>query len=105
MRIHAEFESIDIADIICSEIKSTVPGIHRISITDRSSPSPYAVSSFPTFAQGINGVQPYVTEISHTVNGPSNSPVKVEIICDPQSSGAIKRGLISKGGLSVRELS
>ena len=64
MDIQAEFESVDIADIVCTNIKNNVPGIHRISITDRGFPTPYGSSVRTIISQGVNNVQPYVTEIS-----------------------------------------
>lgn len=107
MDIQAEFESVDIADIVCTNIKNNVPGIHRISITDRGFPTPYGSSVRTIISQGVNNVQPYVTEISQPsvpVNSYSGS-AHVSIKCDPQSANAVKRRLISRGGHSVKELS
>lgn len=107
MNIFAEFENIDMADIACTNIRNNVTGVHRISITDKSFPNPYGTRSMTTFAQGVNNLQPYVTEISvPSENDRSYSgSAHVSIKCDPQSAAAVKRRLISRGGHSVKELS
>ena len=107
MDIYAEFENIDMADIACTNIRNNVTGVHRISITDKSFPTPYGSSVKTIISQGTNNVQPYVTEIqqpSVPVNSFTNS-AHVKIKCDPQSAAAVKRRLISRGGLSVKEQS
>ena len=103
-KIYAEFESFDLADFACRNLKSNVNGIQRISITDKRQPEPYAVNAITSFGQGVNTVQPYVTVISE-MKHPHGSAASVNIICDPVSIAPIKKQLISKGGLSVKVLS
>ncbi len=103
-KVYAEFESLDLADLACSRIKNTVPGIQRISITDKRLPQSFDMSSYTYVGQGINRVQPYVTVISDEHNTAYGS-ARVDIICDPLAVPSIKRQLISKGGLKVQELS
>lgn len=107
MNIFAEFENIDMADIACANIRNNVTGVHRISITDKSFQSPYGMKTMTTFAQGVNNIQPYVTEISmpHENLSSYTGSAHVSIKCDPQSAAAVKRRLISRGGHSVKELS
>ncbi len=103
-KISAEFESIDLADLACSKIKNTIPGIKRISITDKRFPSNKDRVSYAYIGQGVNNIQPYVSIISDDRN-PIRSAAKVDIICDPISSAQVKKQLISRGGLKVKELS
>lgn len=103
-KVYAEFESLDLADLACSRIKNVVPGIQRISITDRRLPQDFDRTSVAFVGQGVNNVQPYVTVISNEHNNVYGS-AKVDIICDPLAVPSIKRHLISRGGLKVQELS
>ncbi|MBP1573244.1 MAG: hypothetical protein J6A55_05540 [Oscillospiraceae bacterium] len=103
-KVYAEFESFDLADIACSNIKRTIPGIQRISITDKRFPPEFDMSTYTYVGQGASRIQPYVTIISEERH-PIPSAAKVDIICDPHSVPGIKKQLISRGGLKVKELS
>lgn len=103
-KITAEFESLDLADLACSKIKSSIPGIRRISITDKRFVSHGERLSYTYIGQGVNNLQPYVTVISDERH-PMPSSAKVDIICDPLATPMVKKQLISKGGLKVQELS
>lgn len=103
-KVYAEFETLDLADLACSNIKKTIPGIQRISITDRRFKPEFDLSSYAYIGQGPDRVMPYVTVISEERH-PVPSSAKVDIICDPLAVDSIKKQLISRGGLKVKVLS
>lgn len=103
-KVYAEFETLDLADIACSNIRRTIGGIQRISITDKRFFPEFDLSSYTYIGQGVSRIQPYVTVISDERH-PTPSAAKVDIICDPMSVPSIKKQLISRGGLKVKELS
>lgn len=103
-KVYAEFETLDLADLACSNIKNTIPGIQRISITDKRFPDKFDMSTYAYVGQGVERIQPYVTVISEARH-PISTAAKVDIICDPLAVPGIKNQLISRGGLKVKELS
>lgn len=101
-KIYAEFESFDMADIACRNVKSKTNGVQRISIRDKRPPVTETIQNvIPFYINGTSMATPFVSVLSDT-HIVDRSAALVEIICDNDSSAIIKKSIISHGGINVR---
>jgi hypothetical protein len=114
MKITAEFDSIDTADIVAASLRHQIAGMADITVLNPELRSHGPETSFQAFASpygNSTGGAPFGMTMSNVVsnNAESSSPpdsyskaVRLQLICRKDDAGLAKRIMIGYGGRDLK---
>jgi hypothetical protein len=110
MKITAEYDSIDTADIVAASLRHQIAGMADISVLNpelRSHDSDMTFQAFaPSYSNSVGG--PALGMVTDSLSSQSNPPdsysksVKLQLICRKDDAALAKRIMVGYGGHNLR---
>jgi hypothetical protein len=105
LKITAEFDSVDTADIVASMLRSQIKGMADITVSTPEKTSHGATMLVQGFAPmyGIGTVSPIIAENTAGERSDSYSKaVRLSLICRKEDAGIAKRIMVGHGAINLR---
>jgi hypothetical protein len=105
MKITAEFDSVDTADIVAAELRSQIKGMADISVSIPEKTTHGAEMSVQGFSQayGLGTTMPIMAANSVSERHDSFSKaVRLSLVCRKEDAGIAKRIIVGHGAVNLR---